>query len=291
MPRLALIVRTLLAALLLLAAGLKCRSLTQTAAAFATFRVPMRLRLPAAVSVMLVEIVEAVALVAGAGWAPYAGAALLAGFAGAALVALLDGKRGAPCACFGARSRVGPMVVVRNVAHAAVFLSIPVLPAKAPSTTGWLALGLAFAFACIVALTIAVLALTREVGLLHLRLGPQAALDIADEGPPLGSHVEVPGHGETALTLAIFSSESCRICQTLTPVIDSFRAAAWVTVAVFDEVRDADVWQRLRVPGSPYAVALDRHGEVRAKGTFNSYGQLEGIVATAERALAGAAPA
>lgn len=286
MPRLALIVRTLLAAVLLVAAALKCRSFTQAAAALATFRVPAQLRNATVVAVVAVETIEAVALLAGVRWAPYAGAALFAAFASAGTAALVDGKRGAPCACFGVRSRVGPLLVARNLALAGAALSIPFLPTASPSTTGWLAIALVVAFACIVALGFAVLALTREVGLLHLRLGPEAALDIADEGPALGTRVDVPGRGDTQLTLAIFSSESCRICQTLAPVVESFRAAAWLTVTVFDESRDADVWERLRIPGSPYAVALDRGGEVRAKGTFNSYGQLEGIVATAERAVA-----
>jgi hypothetical protein len=40
------------------------------------------------------------------------------------------------------------------------------------------------------------------------------------------------------------------------------------------------------IPGSPFAVALGRDGAVRAKGTFNSYGQLESILATAERRVA-----
>ena len=291
MPRLALIVRTLLAAVLLLAAALKLRSFRHAAGALETFRVRAELRVPAAVTVVLLELGEAGALLAGAVWAPYVGAALLLAFALAATLALADGKRGAPCACFGAKSRVGPIVVVRNLVLAAAFLSIPLLPTDSPSTVGWLALALILAFICIAALAVAVLALTREVGLLHLRFGPEAALDIADEGPALGSHIELPGRGSTQLTLAIFSSESCRLCQTLAPVIESFRAGAWLTVTVLDEVRDAEVWERLGIPGSPYAVALDREGEVRAKGTFNSYGQLEGIVATAERALAGAAPA
>ena len=56
-----------------------------------------------------------------------------------------------------------------------------------------------------------------------------------------------------------------------------------VAVEVFDEVRDAEVWAELGIPGSPFAVALGRDGAVRAKGTFNSYGQLESILATAER--------
>jgi hypothetical protein len=37
------------------------------------------------------------------------------------------------------------------------------------------------------------------------------------------------------------------------------------------------------VPGAPFAVALDRDGTVLAKGTFNSLGQLESVMATAER--------
>jgi hypothetical protein len=37
------------------------------------------------------------------------------------------------------------------------------------------------------------------------------------------------------------------------------------------------------VPGSPYAVALGLDGTVLAKGTFNSLGQLESVLATAER--------
>jgi hypothetical protein len=181
--------------------------------------------------------------------------------------------------------------VLRNAALALAFASIPLLPTRTPSAVGWLAIALVLAFACIVALAVAVLALTREVGLLHLRLAPDAALDIAEEGPPVGSRVDVPRSADTPLTLAIFSSEGCRLCQTLAPVIESFGVGSLLDVAVFDEVRDADVWERLGIPGSPYAVALDRNGGVHAKGTFNSYGQLEGIVATAERAVAGAAPA
>src|SRR5216684_8355151 len=37
------------------------------------------------------------------------------------------------------------------------------------------------------------------------------------------------------------------------------------------------------VPGSPYAVVLGLDGTVLAKGTFNSLGQLESVLATAER--------
>ena len=51
----------------------------------------------------------------------------------------------------------------------------------------------------------------------------------------------------------------------------------------FDEVEDADVWALADVPGSPFAVAVGADGTVLAKGTFNSGGQLESVLAAAER--------
>ena len=56
-----------------------------------------------------------------------------------------------------------------------------------------------------------------------------------------------------------------------------------MALRVFDEHRDAEAWEALSVPGSPYAVALGLDGTVLAKGTFNSLGQLESVLAAAER--------
>ena len=60
-----------------------------------------------------------------------------------------------------------------------------------------------------------------------------------------------------------------------------------MAVEVFDEVQDSEAWSQLRIPGSPYAVALDPDGTVLAKGTFNNLAQLESVLATAERRRAG----
>ena len=51
----------------------------------------------------------------------------------------------------------------------------------------------------------------------------------------------------------------------------------------FEEAEDAEVWSRLEIPGSPYAIALDLDGTVLAKGTFNNLAQLESVLATGER--------
>jgi hypothetical protein len=50
--------------------------------------------------------------------------------------------------------------------------------------------------------------------------------------------------------------------------------------------RRAAIWERLAIPGSPFAVALDLDGAVVAKGTFNNLAQLESVLAAAERRIA-----
>lgn len=286
----AVIVRIALALVLLTAGTLKLARLKTSSAALATFGIPRRMRTPAAVALATAECALAFGVAAGLDNAAYAAAALMAVFAAALAAVLLGGKAGAPCACFGARSRVTGTAVVRNLALAGGLAAVPSLPLSAPSAEGWLALALGVAFACIGLLTVALLALAREVGMLRLRLGPEAALDIADEGPSIGTAVPLldrfEAGGDARFALAIFSSEGCRLCQSLQPIIAAFRRDAHVAVEVFDELRDADVWRELNVPGSPFAVALGRDGAVHAKGTFNSYAQLESILATAERRVA-----
>jgi hypothetical protein len=288
--RLAVVIRISLALVLMTAGALKLARLQTTSAALATFGIPRRLRTPAAAAIATAECALAIGVAAGLDNAAYAAAALMVVFAGALGAALLGHKGGAPCACFGARSRVTGTAVGRNLALAGALAAVPSLPVSAPSAEGWLALALAVAFACIGVLAVALLALAREVGILRLRLGPESALDIADEGPSIGAAVSLLDRFEAGadarFALAIFSSEGCRLCQSLQPVVAAFRRDPLVAVEVFDELRDADVWRELNVPGSPFAVALGRDGAVHAKGTFNSYAQLESILATAERRVA-----
>jgi hypothetical protein len=290
--RLALPVRIALAAVLALAAASKLRSPGPAAAGLATFGVPRRLRLPGAVAIASVEALLAVGVAAGVDAAAYAAAALLGAFGLVLGIALARGRGGEPCGCFGAGSRITPLAAARTAVLALLLAAVPVLPDGPPTTEGWLALGLVVAFVCLAILGVAVLALAREVGLLRLRLAPESALELEDEGPPLGARVALgrrfDGKAEARLAVAIFSSEGCRLCQGLKPVVAAFARDPLVAVEVFDETRDADVWRDWRIPGSPFAVALDREGGVRAKGTFNTYGQLESILATAERRIASA---
>jgi hypothetical protein len=141
--------------------------------------------------------------------------------------------------------------------------------------------GLAIALAGLVILGVAVLALAREVGELRLRLPAQAALSLADEGPPLGAApaLELPGPFDRGL--AVFTSDGCPVCAGVEPAVRVLAQEPGLAVQVFDEARDAAVWRELQVPGSPYAVVVDAGGTVVAKGTFNTLAQLEGLLAVA----------
>jgi hypothetical protein len=238
-----------------------------------------------------VELGLAAGVALGSEPAAYGAAALMLLLAAVIAGALLRGQAGAPCACFGARSRVSGLGVARNVVLAAAFAAVPSVPSIELSTDGWLAVGLGLALGACAALGIAVLALAREVGMLRLRVGSTGALEVSGEGPELGAAApellaRIP-LARARVALAVFTSEGCAMCRTLEPAIASLANEPEVALGVFDEVAEAALWRALGIPGSPFAVALDREGAVLAKGTFNNLAQLESVIATAERRQAG----
>jgi hypothetical protein len=235
---------------------------------------------------IVVEAGLGIAVAAGSQAAAVAAAVLMAGACAVQVGAILAGRGGAPCACFGAKGRVGSASAGRAAALAAAFAVVPLLPRTEPTTDQWLAIGLAFALAGLVALGVVVLALAREVGMLRLSVAPKGALEVDHEGPEIGARLQA-AFGETlvpgTIGLAVFTSEGCGLCRALAPAVAAFGEHPAVTLRTFDEVEDAAAWAAADVPGSPFAVALDADGTVLAKGTFNTGAQLESILAAAER--------
>jgi hypothetical protein len=212
-------------------------------------------------------------------------AALLAVFAVALVVAIGRGRAGSPCGCFGGRSRIGWPAVARATALAAAFAALPIIPGTHLSTDAWLATGLVVALVAVAGLAVAVLALARELGELRLAVAPQSALSLEDEGPPLGSRIELIERFERSapLALAVFSSPGCALCQALEPSLRLVASDPEVELELFDEEADVDAWRALAIPGSPYALVLSADGDVLAKGTFNSLYQLESLLVHATR--------
>jgi len=157
--------------------------------------------------------------------------------------------------------------------------------------SGWWAAAFVVQWVLLAVLAVVVVALARQIGVLQLRLAPIGALEVDDEGPPLGEAPEAraartpdgsstlvggPGNGR----LVAFVSDSCPICEQVAP---SLPAAARASGLELQVVSDPDLELAYRVPGVPFVVVFDELGLVRSKGTVNSLEQVEGLVDTARR--------
>ena len=158
---------------------------------------------------------------------------------------------------------------------------------------GWWMAAFAVQWLLLIALCVVVVALARQIGVLHLRLGPLGALEIDDEGPPLGqtppplrakaadgSAIDLGGPGGGRLV--VFESPTCPVCEQ---VRTSVPAAATAAGLVPQVVSDPEAERAWAVPGVPFVIILDSVGVVRAKGAVNDLEQLEGLVDSAARRM------
>lgn len=167
----------------------------------------------------------------------------------------------------------------------------------------------------VIALCVVVVALARQIGTLHLRLGPRGALELDGEGPPLGeaapvattigrdgTMVQLGGSGATRLLL--FASPGCLVCDRVLPSLHVVATNAGMEPLVIADVDPVEATlayppsrtpvavvsgveaaEEYAVPGTPYVIVLDENGIVRAKGTVNNLEQMEGLVDSARRRM------
>jgi methylamine dehydrogenase accessory protein MauD len=174
----------------------------------------------------------------------------------------------------------------------------------------------------VLALGATVLALARQIGVLHERVAPLGALltdraaDVGDKAPRFeiadvaGRKVRLGGGGGsgTRSQLLLFVSPDCPVCKKLLPVARSFARSErrqLDLVLVGDGDRDAHaamarehglegvplvvspaVGMGYGVGKLPYAVLVDGEGTVRAKGLVNSREHLESLLAAQEAGVA-----
>jgi len=278
----------LLASILAVSAGSKAWHADRSAQALATYGVsPVGIRLPILWALVALELGLAVSLAIAVPYAPGAASVLFLAFAALTTGALMAGRRGQPCACFGSASRLSWSSPLRALlmAAAAGILASGWLPSAPTGYDRWLTVGLMASLAAIAVLFAFVLALAREVGVLRLQNTAQGALEIEQEGPELGTRqvwaTAVPRSPRALIKLAVFTSDACPVCRRVAPAIAHVAADPLVAVGIFHESTDASVWAQAAAPGSPYAVALDLEDMALAKGSFNSLAQLESVLATA----------
>jgi hypothetical protein len=163
--------------------------------------------------------------------------------------------------------------------------------------SGWWATAFVVQWALVLVLAVVVVALARQVGTLHLRLGPRGALEVDDEGPMLGEApppapardavggtVMLGGPGPARVIL--FSSPTCGVCKEVAPALAPAAASVRYAAQVLHDPHADRAWN---VPGTPFAVVLDPAGIVRAKGTVNNLEQIEGLLDTARHRMVDAA--
>lgn len=217
-------------------------------------------------------------------------AVLLWGFAAWLWLEVARGRSGDPCPCFGARTAIGPRSASGTLALALLATALACVGVNGGSELSaidWLVLACGLLACAGLALGWIAFLLAREVAGLRGQLAqsaPRGALEIPEEGPPVGEEsplIERFADGEGEVVLAVFLSPGCSVCRELEPSLALFATRGATELVVFDEQREQLAWHTASVPGSPYAVAMNRQGQVLAKGTFNTLEQLASIPATA----------
>ncbi len=281
-----LAVRICLAALFAWAGIAKLATLPRFAATLADHGIPRRARRLAGAAIGLAETALA-ALLAG-GWfltsTAVSAGSLCAVFALSLLRIRLRGTRRTRCACFGGSRPGNTLILTARAAlmsTAAFGLAIGLPDTAAVATNSVQSVALLVLGVLTVALTFAVLGLYRQVGVLSLRLTPQTALELEDEGPPLGQPAPLlPGMSRQGTELVAFVSLNCRMCLEILPGLRAL-ARDGLPVHWVREDEDPDAFERWAVPGTPY-VAQITDGVVFAKGLVNTLEQIDWVLGMGE---------
>lgn len=134
----------------------------------------------------------------------------------------------------------------------------------------------------VLVLSVVVVALLRQVGVLHARMRPRG-VHFAGEGPerlapaPGAATIDYSSH---ELTLIAFTSPTCEICQELLPSLDAIRREYRdLQYVQFEHGPDSPMFVEFNVASTPYMVTVDREGVVQGRGVANSLEQVEELVA------------
>lgn len=170
----------------------------------------------------------------------------------------------------------------------------------------------------VVALAVAVLALARQVGVLHERIAPVGALALSrgpqtgESAPRLtvrnlaGDTVEIGGPMQSGpLRLLFFVSPTCPICKSLLPTVKAFAQSERLGLLLIGDgdvqeqrqmverygieperfANAPEVGRAFQVAKLPYAVLIGADGIIAAQGLVNSREHLESLVTAHELGL------
>lgn len=172
----------------------------------------------------------------------------------------------------------------------------------------------------VVGLSVVVMALARQIGVLHERIAPAGALmvrsgPLVGEAAPIVAVTDMDGRKitlgaaseSTRSTLVFFLSPTCPVCKTLLPVLRSSGSAEsdWLDIILasdgdleeqkqfiseynlsdFTYVLSEALGMTYKVSKLPFALLLDEEGIIRSKGLVNSREHLESLFEAKERGV------
>lgn len=171
----------------------------------------------------------------------------------------------------------------------------------------------------VLGLTLLVLVLARQIGVLHERIAPVGALSL-DAGPKVGdaaprldlqtldTQAFAFGEARPRSMLLFFLSPTCPVCKKLLPVLRAMHSSEARSLEIvlasdgeraeherfqrterlggFPYLLSAELGLAFRVSKLPYAVLLDNSGIVRAKGLVNNREQIESLLEARELGVA-----
>jgi len=219
-------------------------------------------------------------------------AAVVSGvFVAAMIRARIQGRRSASCGCFGGTRQSGTLfLAVRAAVIGAlgVALATGIGGSVDPRPETVQSAILAVLGVLVVGLSLAVVALYRQVGVLSMRISPQTALELIEEGPDVGEIapmlVDLTRMGQE---IVAFVSLNCRVCINVLPGLRAIDREG-IPVRWIREDDEPEVFEEWGVPGTPYVVYLV-DGIVRSKGLVNTLEQIQWLIdAGAERDAAAA---
>ncbi len=206
-----------------------------------------------------------------------AAAILFGSFAAGLGARRFRGQRTSSCSCFGAeKTRPTMLLAARAAALAAVCAfgaTNPGTPDRTVIATGAVGV-LAVAVAV---LSVLVIGLYRQVGVLHARIGPRMPLEIDEEGPPIGAAApSLAGLVGEGGVLIAFLGVGCRVCVTLEPALRRLPDEGLDVRIVYDIEAPAD-FAAWNVPGTPFLVHVV-DGVVRSKGLVNTVEEIDALL-------------
>lgn len=170
----------------------------------------------------------------------------------------------------------------------------------------------------LLALGVGLLAVARQVGVLHIRVAPAGALATSG-GPGVGdaivkidartidgASVTIGGHAHgTSLRLLMFVSAQCPLCKNIIPMAKSFARDERIALTFVGDddlavqrsmiaqhgleayafVNGPEVGQAYGVAKLPFAVLLDADGTILSKGLVNSREHLESLIVAHEMGI------